>query len=84
MDDIGLPFEAPIPTAEDNAATRIIVHTGKITRNTRHIALKTLSLQALVRERITMFRAVGSAINRSDHFLLRPYLFLLSMSIARK
>jgi hypothetical protein len=68
MEDLGLPFEAPIPTTEDNAATRIIAHTGKVTRNTRHIALKTLSLQALVRERITMFRAVGSANNRSDHF----------------
>jgi hypothetical protein len=68
MDDIGLPFEAPTPSAEDNSATQIIAHTGKITRNTRHIALKTLSLQALVRERITMFRAVGSANNRSDHF----------------
>jgi hypothetical protein len=68
MEDIGLPFEAPIPSAEDNSATRIIAHTGKITRNTRHIALKILSLQALVRERITMFRAVGSANNRSDHF----------------
>jgi hypothetical protein len=68
MDDMGLPFEAPIPVAEDNAATRIIAHTGKITRNTRHIALRTLSLQALVRERIAMFRAVGSANNRSDHF----------------
>jgi hypothetical protein len=68
MDDIGLPFEAPIPAAKDNAATQIIAHTGKITRNTRHIALKTLSLQALVREQITMFRAVGSANNQSDHF----------------
>jgi hypothetical protein len=64
MDDLGLPFEAPIPTAEDNAATRIIAHTGKVTRNIRHIAL----LQALVRERITMFRDVGSANNPSDHF----------------
>jgi hypothetical protein len=67
-DDMGIPFKAPIPIAEDNAATRIIAHTGKITRNTRHIALRTLSLQALVRERIAMFRAVGSANNRSDHF----------------
>jgi hypothetical protein len=68
MDDLGLPFKTPVPAAEDNAATRIIAHTGKITRNTRHIALKTLSLQALVRERITMFRAIGSANNCSDHF----------------
>jgi hypothetical protein len=48
MDDLGLPFEAPIPAAEDNAATKIIAHTGKVTRNTHHIALRTLSLQALV------------------------------------
>jgi hypothetical protein len=68
MNDIGLPFEAPIPSAEHNATTQIIAHTGKVTRNTRHITLKTLSLQALVRERIAMFRAVGSANNRSDHF----------------
>jgi hypothetical protein len=67
MDDFGLPFEAPIPVAEDNAATRIIAHTGKVTRNTRQIALHTLSLHALVQERIAMFRTVGSANNRSNH-----------------
>jgi hypothetical protein len=69
MEDLGIPFKTPIPAAEDNATTRIIAHTGKISCNTRHIALKTLSLvQALVRECISMFRAVGSANNRSDHF----------------
>jgi hypothetical protein len=68
MDALGLRFEAPIPAAEDNSATRIIAHTGNMTRNTWHIALKTLSLQALVRERMTMFRAVGSVNNRSSHF----------------
>jgi hypothetical protein len=71
MEDLELPFETPIPAAEDNSATRIIAQTGKTTRNTGRIALKTLSLvvQALVRERISMFRAaVGSANNRSDHF----------------
>jgi hypothetical protein len=49
-DIVGLPFDGPVPVAEDNSATRIIAHTGKITRNVRHIALKTLSLQALVCE----------------------------------
>jgi hypothetical protein len=68
MEDIGLPFDGPVPVAEDNSATRIIAHTGKITRNVRHIALKTLSLQALVRERIALFRAVGSAQKKADHF----------------
>jgi hypothetical protein len=68
MEDIGLPFDGPVPVAEDNSATRIIAHTGKITRNVRHIALKTLSLQSLVRERIALFRAVGSAHNKADHF----------------
>ena len=68
MEDIGLPFDGPVPVAEDNSATRIIAHTGKITRNVCHIALKTLSLQSLVRERIALFRAVGSAHNKADHF----------------
>jgi hypothetical protein len=68
MDDLGLAFDGPIPVAEDNAATRIIAHTGKLTRNVRHIALRTLSLQGLVRERIAMFRAIGSVNNRADHF----------------
>jgi hypothetical protein len=67
-EDVGLPFNGPVPVAEDNSATRIIAHTGKITRNVHHIALKTLSLQSLVRERITLFRAVGSAHNKADHF----------------
>jgi hypothetical protein len=48
MDDLGLAFDGPIPVAEDNAATRIIAHTGKLTRNVRHIALKTILLQTLV------------------------------------
>jgi hypothetical protein len=68
MDNLGLAFDGPIPVAEDNAATRIIARTGKLTRNVRHIALKTISLQTLVRERIAMFRAVGSANNQADHF----------------
>jgi hypothetical protein len=49
--------------------------TGKFTRNIHHIALKILSLQALVRERLALFRAVGSAQNKADHFtkcLTRP------------
>jgi hypothetical protein len=48
MDDIGLAFDGPVPVAEDILATRIITNTGKLTHNTRHIALKTLSLQTLV------------------------------------
>jgi hypothetical protein len=55
MDNLGLAFDGPIPVAEDNAATRIIAHTGKLTCNVRHIALKMISLQTLVRERIAMF-----------------------------
>jgi hypothetical protein len=68
MQDLGIPFDGPIPVAEDNAATCIIAHTGKLTRNICHIALKTLSLQALVHERLALFRAVGSAQNKADHF----------------
>jgi hypothetical protein len=68
MDDLGLAFDGPIPVAEDNAATRIITHTGKLTRNVRHIVLKTISIQTLVREGIAIFCAIGSANNRADHF----------------
>jgi hypothetical protein len=60
MDNLGL--------AEDNAATCIITHTWKLTCNVSHIALKTISLQTLVQERIAMFRTIGSANNQADHF----------------
>jgi hypothetical protein len=33
MSDLGLPFQGPIPIAEDNAATRIIAHSGKTYHN---------------------------------------------------
>jgi hypothetical protein len=64
MDDLGLAFEGP----EDNAATGIIAHTGKLTPNIRHIALKTISLQTLVHKRTAVFPAIGSANNGADHF----------------
>jgi hypothetical protein len=56
MSDLGLPFQGPIPIAEDNAATRIIAHAGKITRNVRHVAIKALGLQGLVRNGIAVFK----------------------------
>jgi hypothetical protein len=68
MSDLGVPFHGPIPIAEDNSATRIIAHSGKITRNVRHVAIKTLALQALVRNKIAIFNAIGTANNRADHF----------------
>ena len=68
MSDLGLPFQGLIPIAEDNAATRIIAHSGKITRNVRHVAIKTLALQGLVRNEIAIFNSIGTANNRSDHF----------------
>jgi hypothetical protein len=68
MGDLGLPFQGPIPIAEDNAATRLIAHASKITRNVRHVAIKTLGLQGLVRNGIAVFNSIGTAHNRSDHF----------------
>ena len=68
MSDLGLPFQGPIPIAEDNSATRIIAHSGKVTRNVRHVAIKTLSLQGLVRNRIAIFNVIGTINNRADHF----------------
>jgi hypothetical protein len=68
MKDMGLPFLGPIPIAEDSAATRIIAHSGKVTRNVRHVAIKTLALQGLVRNEIAVFYAIGTENNWSDHF----------------
>jgi hypothetical protein len=68
MSDLGLPFQGPIPIAEDNAATRIIAHSGKVTRNVRHVAIQTLALQSLVRNEIAVFNAIGTDNNRADHF----------------
>jgi hypothetical protein len=68
MEDIGLPFDGPVPIAEDNYATRIIAHNGKTTHNVHHIALKILSFQALIRECIALFLAIGSAQNKADDF----------------
>jgi hypothetical protein len=39
MNNTGLPFLGPIPIAKDNASTRIIAHSGKVTRNVRHVAI---------------------------------------------
>ena len=68
MSNLGLPFQGPIPIAEDNAAIRIITHSGNITRNVRHVTIKTLALQGLVRNKIAIFNSIGTAHNRSDHF----------------
>ena len=68
MRDLGLPFHGPIPIVEDNAATRIIAHSGKITRNVRYVTIKTLALQGLVRNKIAIFNSIGTANNRFGHF----------------
>jgi hypothetical protein len=68
MNNMGLPFLGPIPIAEDNAATKIIAHFGKVTRNVRHVAIKTLALQGLVRNEIAVFNAIGTDNNQSNHF----------------
>jgi hypothetical protein len=66
MSDLG--YQRPTPIAEDNAATKIIAHSGKITRNEQHIAIKTLALQGLVQNKIAVFDLIGTANNRADHF----------------
>jgi hypothetical protein len=68
MSNLGLPFQGPIPIAEDNAATRIIAHSGKVTRKVRHVAIQTLALQSIVRNEIAVFYAIGTNNNRADHF----------------
>jgi hypothetical protein len=69
MGDLSMPFDGPITVAEDNAAMCIITHTGKLTCNIQSIALKIISLQALVREHLALLCAIaGSAQNKADHF----------------
>jgi hypothetical protein len=68
MSNLGLPFQGPIPIAEDNAATRIIAHSGKVTRNVRHVAIQTLPLQSLVRNEVAVFNSIGTEHNRADYF----------------
>jgi hypothetical protein len=68
MADIGLLFDGPVPVAKDNAATRIIAHADKTTKNVRHVSIQTLNLQHAVRNLIVYFRQVETAKNCFDHF----------------
>jgi hypothetical protein len=78
LEDFGVPLMAPVPMGEDNEATRIIAHAGKLTRNVRHIAIQTTELQSMVKLGIMALLRVGSADNRADHFtkLLPPSAFI--------
>jgi hypothetical protein len=40
MMDLGIPYTGPITIGEDNSATRMIAHGGKMSRNVRHVAVK--------------------------------------------
>ena len=68
MEDISLPYHAPVPIGEDNFAAQIIAHAGKLTRNVRHIATKTQTLQEHVHHAHVSFHRVSSACNLADHF----------------
>jgi hypothetical protein len=82
MDDLGLASDGPVPVAEDNAVTRIIAHTGKLTSNVHHIALKTISLQTLVQECIAPFCGLAQPtimpITSLKHY---PFL-LIALTVA--
>jgi hypothetical protein len=68
FEDMGIPFSAPTPMGEDNEATRIIAHAGKLTCNVRCIAIQTTELQHMVKLGLMALLRVGSADNRADHF----------------
>ena len=68
LEDLGMPLDRPVPVGEDNASLRTVAHSGKITRNVRHVALKTRFVQNLVRFLCLRLREIGSAKNRADHF----------------
>jgi hypothetical protein len=67
MSDIGLPYTAPIPMGEDNEATRIIGHAGKLTRNVRHLAIQTNELQSIIGMGHMALHCVASDDNKADH-----------------
>jgi hypothetical protein len=83
MADMGIPFQDPIPMGEDNEATRIIGHAGKLTRNVRHIAIQTTELQSMIKLRLMALRRFGSANNKADHCtkLLAAAAFLLHTAL---
>ena len=68
MEDISLPYHAPVPIGEDNSAAQIIAHAGKLTRNVRHIATKMQTLQEHVRHAHVSFHRFSSTCNLADHF----------------
>ena len=68
--DMGIPYNGPIPMAEDNSVMRSIADGGKVTKNVRHMTIQTLALQQLVEIGATSLCEVGSNANRANHFLL--------------
>ena len=68
IDDLGLAYDRPIFIGEDNVAAQLIAHAGKLTRNVRHVATKTVALQEHVRHERVKFGCVTSQLNRADHF----------------
>ncbi len=69
MDDLGFTYSDAIFVGEDNTAAKMIAHAGKLTRNVRHIATKTMALQEHVRhERVIFGFLVTSKLNCADHF----------------
>jgi hypothetical protein len=68
MMDLGIPYTGPITIGEDNSATRMIAHGGKMSRNVRHVAVQTLAIQRMVDIGAAALREVGSTENPADHF----------------
>lgn len=68
MEDLGIPFIAPIPMAEDNRATQLAANAGKISKRTRHLVTQQAALQDFTRNGYTKYYLVPGDQNTSDHF----------------
>ena len=82
MSDIDLPYTAPIPMGEDNeAATRIIGHAGKLTGNVHHLAIQTNELQSFLGMGHMALHCVGSTNNKADQATKMWFLIVLFIPI---
>ena len=68
MEDLKIPFVAPIPIAEDNRATQLAANIGKISKRTRHLVTQQAALQDFTRSGYTKNYLVPGDKNTLDHF----------------
>ena len=66
MEDLGIPFQAPTPCAEDNKATQLAANAGKVQKQARHIAVKQAGLQDITSQGEVHYYLVKGASQHAD------------------